>query len=116
MRKAKENYRIPRDYVAVGEYLQELRIKAELTQRQVSISLGYSSAQFISNFERGITIPPLKKLPALQRIYKIDSNHLIELILAAERKVMAKELGYRPLRPKTPRKAGESIGSTHALP
>jgi hypothetical protein len=43
-----------------GEYLSEARKKANLTQREVSLDLDYSSAQFISNFECRVAVPPLK--------------------------------------------------------
>ena len=64
-RPRQKEYVLTRNYVALGQYLQDMRIRAEMTQREVSVKLGYSSAQFISNFERGISSPPLKKLKDL---------------------------------------------------
>lgn len=84
----KKNYVIPRNYTRLGEYLYNKRIEANLTQREVSIALGYSSAQFISNFERGITPPPLKKLVKLADIYKFQATELVDLLVDEERNVM----------------------------
>jgi transcriptional regulator with XRE-family HTH domain len=54
------------------------RVKADKTQAQVSEKLGYSSPQFISNIERGITAIPFPLLLKLGRLYKIDQDDLIE--------------------------------------
>ncbi|RYZ96490.1 MAG: XRE family transcriptional regulator, partial [Proteobacteria bacterium] len=59
-----------------------------LTQRSVSLSLGYSSAQFISNFERGIAAPPLKKLKILARLYKMPTDRVVDLVIEAERAIL----------------------------
>ncbi len=90
--RAQQHYRIPRNYLVVGEYLKELREKSGMTQREVSLALGYSSAQFISNFERGIALPPLKKLKTLHVLYKGSMSKLIDLTLMAEREILGSVL------------------------
>lgn len=82
---SKKKFKIERNYTSVGEFLREKRIAAGFTQRDVSLALGYSSAQFISNFERGIAVPPLNKLKTIVRMFKIDSSEIVELIIEAER-------------------------------
>jgi hypothetical protein len=37
--KPQREYALTRNYVALGEYLQEMRIKSDLTQREVSLEL-----------------------------------------------------------------------------
>lgn len=74
-----------------------------LTQREVSEELGYSSAQFISNFESGIASPPLSKLTRLVELYKIPVERLISLILEGEKASM-----QSVLRPD-PRDKGRNI-------
>ena len=96
-----KEYALTRNYVALGEYLQEMRIKANMTQREVSLQLGYSSAQFISNFERGISSPPLKKLKELIRMYRMPVERVMSLVLEGEREVLVAALrsngpGRRP--------------------
>jgi transcriptional regulator with XRE-family HTH domain len=96
--KPQREYALTRNYVALGEYLQEMRIKSDLTQREVSLELGYSSAQFISNFERGISSPPLKKLKELIRMYKMPIEKVMGLVLEGEREVLVAALRNAPAR------------------
>lgn len=56
----------------LGIYLKVKRVEAELSQNEVAKVLGYKSAQFISNWERGISAPPVKVLPVLCKMYKVD--------------------------------------------
>ncbi len=85
-------YLIARRFTALGAYLQELRMKKRLTQREVSLRLGYSSAQFISNFERGISMPPLKKLKELKVIYGASRIRLVGLALEGKGLILAEAL------------------------
>jgi transcriptional regulator with XRE-family HTH domain len=85
-------YQTKRDYEPFGRYMAEKRVAAGYTQRQVADTLGYSSAQFISNFERGIAVPPLKKLKVLLGMYKMPLDTVLDLILSCERARIAGEL------------------------
>lgn len=82
---AKKKLKIKRPYTQFGQYLFEKRTKAGLTQRDVSNVLGYSSAQFISNFERGIATPPLKKMKVLLKMYDMPVQEVTDLLVDAER-------------------------------
>ncbi len=93
--KTKKDYAISRCYETVGEYLREMRDVSHYTQREVADILNYSSAQFISNFERGITLPPLNRLKTLVKLYKLDVNRLMNLILEDERKRMTRMLSNK---------------------
>lgn len=88
-RGSQKEYVLTRNYVTLGAYLQEMRLKTKLTQREVSIALGYSSAQFISNFERGIASPPHKKLKELIRLYRMPVEKVMNLVLEGERVALA---------------------------
>jgi transcriptional regulator with XRE-family HTH domain len=89
----RRRYKLIRYYTELGSYLQARRLHAGLTQRDVQLKLGYSSAQFISNFERGISAPPLSKLKVLAKLYRLNLDKVIELILAGEEKNILEELG-----------------------
>lgn len=91
----KTKRRLQRSYEEMGKYLRKLRKEKGLTQRSVSDALGYSSAQFISNFERGTASPPLKKLKVLMELYGADRGRLIELSLIAEKRFLGSALGDR---------------------
>jgi transcriptional regulator with XRE-family HTH domain len=85
-----------RDYEGFGRYLAGRRVAAGFTQRRVAATLGYSSAQFISNFERGIAVPPLKKLKVLLKLYKMPMATVLDLILDCERTRIAAVLTPAP--------------------
>lgn len=95
MEKKMMKLKMPRPYTRLGKFLAAKRKEAGLTQREVSIALDYSSAQFISNFERGIAVPPLSKLKILVRMYKLNASVVIEIVLDAERDRMRKALGVK---------------------
>ena len=65
----------------LGKFLYEKRIKAGLSQKDVSDKLGYSSPQFISNYERGLCSPPLKKLKKIAELYKIKPKIIADLMI-----------------------------------
>lgn len=63
-------------------FLRDARIQAGLSQKDVSDKLGYSSAQFVSNWERGLATPPGRTLRKLSQIYKIKADELYSILLA----------------------------------
>jgi transcriptional regulator with XRE-family HTH domain len=66
-----------------GRRIARMRHRAQLTQKDVGKQLGYSTAQFISNWERGISFPPDAKLPKLAKVLKTDRRTLVEYTFAA---------------------------------
>jgi hypothetical protein len=69
-----------------GDYLKEKRVKANLSQAEVAEELGYSSPQFVSNFERGLCTPPLSALKQMLSLYNISKKEMVELLVRQERK------------------------------
>jgi transcriptional regulator with XRE-family HTH domain len=65
----------------LAAFLKQAREKAELSQRQVADELGYQSAQFISNWERGISSPPMKTLKQLGELYYVSAEDLYEIMV-----------------------------------
>ena len=65
-----------------GEYARKLRRKAGLSQNDVAKILGLQSGQMVSDFERGLCFPPLRKLDLLAEAYrtplKIVFNRMYE--------------------------------------
>jgi transcriptional regulator with XRE-family HTH domain len=61
----------------VGRLLKAARENAGLRQSDVAKKLGYSSPQFISNWERGLSLPPLDRLPKLLVFLDIPRKTLI---------------------------------------
>lgn len=61
---------------------KKFRQDAGLSQRHVSDHLGYSTPQFISNWERDVSDPPISALPKLAKLYNVDKNLLFDWYLA----------------------------------
>jgi transcriptional regulator with XRE-family HTH domain len=65
----------------LGLILKKAREENGLSQGKVAYSLGYSTAQFVSNWERGLSYPPLKSLKKLCKMYKLDQDEMFEMLL-----------------------------------
>ena len=80
------------DRKKLGTYLKDVRENADLTQADVSHKLGYTSPQFISNIERGISVVPLKTLARMVNLYKINPESVVKIILESQRKLLREKL------------------------
>lgn len=80
----------------VGDFLRKRRTQAGLTQSELAELLSYSSAQFISNWERGLCLPPLEVLPKLCDLCDIPHSHLIEVVHRYQEELL--ELQKRKIR------------------
>jgi len=76
----------------LGEYLKEARTRAKLTQAEVSRGIGYSSAQFVSNIERGASVAPIAALSKMAKLYNIGIGKIVEIIIDGQRQVLTKKL------------------------
>lgn len=72
-------------------FLKEKRVQAGLTQSQVAEKLGYSSPQFVSNWERGLANPPVFILRDLTKMYKVSADEMFNLLLAEVERDLHKE-------------------------
>lgn len=70
-----------RSYLA--QWLKEARLKSGLSQGDVARELGYSSPQFISNWERGLSQPPVVKLKKLCKMYSVSIDDAYQRYLKA---------------------------------
>jgi transcriptional regulator with XRE-family HTH domain len=82
-------------FQVLGEFLQSKRMKAGLSQGDVATKLGYSSPQFISNFERGLCAPPLNKLKLLVQLYDLNGEEVVKLMLKEQEKHLRKSLNLK---------------------
>ncbi|MFN3454731.1 MAG: helix-turn-helix domain-containing protein [Pseudobdellovibrio sp.] len=67
----------------LARFLKEKRVLSGLSQKDVAEKLGYSTSQFISNWERGISHPPLNTLRSLSELYKINPEEMFDVLLKA---------------------------------
>lgn len=72
--------------------LKNARIKSGYSQNDVSEELGYGSAQFVSNWERAISKPPIETFKKLIAIYDIDIKLMENLYVAEETSALEEEI------------------------
>lgn len=60
--------------------LKTARINANVTQKQLAKSLGWGTAQYVSNFERGLSTPPVKDIPKICSIINLDTKIVYRLL------------------------------------
>jgi transcriptional regulator with XRE-family HTH domain len=75
-----------------GSFLLKKRIRAGVSQTFLAQKLGYGSGQFVSNWERGESSPPLDKLPMLAHILEIPVKDLIDFITIETNEYLKSEL------------------------
>ncbi len=76
----------------LGEVLKEAREKRGLSQKEVSDKMGYGTAQFVSNWERGLSSPPIESLKSLAELYEMPGERLFELVLQKKIEEVTKRL------------------------
>jgi transcriptional regulator with XRE-family HTH domain len=81
----------------LAEFLKDKRVAAGLTQSAVAEKLGYSSPQFISNWERGLANPPVFILRNLTKIYKVSADEMFKRLLEQVEAELHQEF-YSPRR------------------
>lgn len=80
------------DRKKLGKFLRNERLKAGFTQGEIADKLGYSSPQFISNIERGLSVIPLKTLAVLVSEYRIGHETMIKTLMDSQRQILKKYL------------------------
>lgn len=73
---------------SLGQFLKQKRQEAGLSQLEVSSHLGYSTPQFISNIERGLSHLPLYQIPKLAGLYGVPLDELKEVIFEEQKKII----------------------------
>ena len=80
------------ELIKFGAMLKASRASANLTQAKVAKALGYSTPQFISNWERGVAMPPFIQIRKLVAMYKLDRKMVLERLISMERKLLQSRL------------------------
>ena len=66
---------------AFGRFFADAREKSGLSQLALAKKLGFSSPQYVSNWERGICGPPIEKLGVMSNVLVIKPEILLRMIL-----------------------------------
>ena len=71
----------------LAKYLKEKRMASGKTQKEVAVVMGYTTPQFVSNWERGLISPPLSSISKIAELYGLTDSEirkkLEEVVLAA---------------------------------
>jgi transcriptional regulator with XRE-family HTH domain len=65
----------------IGDVLKAARLALGLSQADLANRLGYSSPQFVSDWERGYSSLPMKMLVRIAQELNLDRDKLFELLL-----------------------------------
>jgi transcriptional regulator with XRE-family HTH domain len=80
------------DRKKLGLHLKKIRERANLTQTEVSERVGYASAQFISNIERGVSGAPPSLLARMVKICKAKPGPVADIILSSQKLILERKL------------------------
>ena len=80
MKKSKDSTQI-KNRSKLGEFLKESRKRAGLSQVELAGKLGYETPQFISDWERGVYSPPMKKMLLICELLSIKPEKFFQMLL-----------------------------------
>lgn len=87
-------------HMKLAKFLKTSRTNAGLSQMDVASRLGYSTAQFISNWERGVSAPPIETLGTLANLYQVSAEELFDILQKVTLDQVANSLRERFLATK----------------
>ena len=79
-------------------FLKEKRIEAGLTQLQASQVIGHQTAQYVSNFERGLCEPSVEKAMQLCEAYDVSRRELYEVLVHLYQSALSETLSLKRAR------------------
>jgi transcriptional regulator with XRE-family HTH domain len=89
-------------FEATSKYFRQKRLDAEITQAELAKALGFTSAQIVSNWERGICAPPMASLRTLVKTLKLRPEEVADVISEENRKILLENLiGRKGARSKS---------------
>jgi transcriptional regulator with XRE-family HTH domain len=65
--------------IKIGKIIRASRKAEAISQLTLANKLGYTSAQFVSQFERGIAGVPVEKLGIISKILKIPLRYFVQI-------------------------------------
>mgnify|MGYP001213745930 CR=1 FL=1 len=100
--------------VRYGAYLKREREGRSFTQKYVADHLGFRTPQLISNWERGIAVPPLKEIRKLAKLYAVDRSELMDIVTEYQQAVCSDTLEHvRDIFNHRSKAQGPALGIAH---
>lgn len=84
-----------RKFERTSKYFREKRLEAGFTQSELARVLGFTSAQIVSNWERGVCAPPMASLKPMIRFLKLDPIEVTDIITEENRRFLLENLAGR---------------------
>lgn len=81
----------------IGVFLRDRREARGLSQTEVAEVLNVKP-QFVSNWERGMSAPPLRLLRVVMKMYGIPDQELIDFMMKEQEDFLRNQLGLRKKR------------------
>ena len=79
----------------IGKFLKKCRAEAKVTQRSLAETAGLTSAQYISNIERGLVPPSNEILTLYIRNCELNLNTVVDFLSDQNKKVLKAELAEK---------------------
>lgn len=67
--------------MTISQIIRAARTKSRMSQSDLGKILGYSSGQFVSNWERGTSYPPMDRLARIVKLFKLNKKQILELYI-----------------------------------
>ncbi len=87
-------------YVELARFLRRKREGRGLSQNNIAEALGFSSSQFVSNWERAISSPPMNSLPLLSRLLRIKEYEIAGILMRITKAEVRENFYKSPKRTK----------------
>lgn len=88
----------PKSSVNLGTFLRLRREELGLSQGHVAKKMGLQTSQYVSNWERGVSLPPIfhpTSIRKVVKIYELDLHDYVERIFQEQKSRMYKRLRER---------------------
>lgn len=80
----------------LGQYMKAKREAMGYSQKYVADKLGFSNSQFVSNWERGESSPPLKHMKKLVKLLHLNGEEVIKIATLEYEQMLRSIVGIRP--------------------
>lgn len=77
----KDNHMPKNSFGSFPLFLRERRLAAGLSQGDVAKKLGYGSPQFVSNWERGLSLPLIESLREVAVMYNVPEEEMLRKMI-----------------------------------
>lgn len=83
---------------ACGKLIHKSRLKKNLSQADLAKELGWNTAQFVSNIERGLAEVPPKYVKKISKVLSLDPSELLKSIIVDKTRKIIHAAGLTNVR------------------